>query len=303
MTQRIGFATRKSLLALTQTRWVMAHLSAAGGYACDEVQVVTEGDRVQERPLYEIGGKGLFVTEVEQAIVDGRATFAVHSMKDLPAVLAAGLAIVAIPRRESAWDLLVTREGIALEELPHGARIGTTSLRRKLQLQAQRPDVQCVTLRGNVDTRLARLSAGDFDAIVLAEAGIRRLGMDIRAVRLSETMVPSIGQGVLAIEGHATLAESDPVLARVLAASLEHGDTRVCAEAERSVQRALGADCVTPLGAHATLSEDGAQMCLVGWLARPDGSRSVRASVEGARGEGARLGSALAAELRGGLAG
>lgn len=292
-------ATRRSALALVQTRWVIERYRAMNNwFVYMENQIVTEGDRVQDRPLYEVGGKGLFIKELERALLDGEAEIAVHSMKDLPAELAPGLAVVAVPPRESPWDLLLTRDGRGLSELPKNARVGTTSLRRQLQLRDARSDLEFVPLRGNIDTRLRRLEAGDFDAIVLAEAGVRRLGLSVKAVSLEGVCVPAIAQGALAIEGSPKmLAEGNPPIDRFVAA-LEHSDTRVETDAERAVQRALGADCVTPVGALARVDSREQTLSIQGFLASNDGLRTARARVSGALHEGETLGRALADELR-----
>lgn len=296
-------ATRRSALALVQTRWVIErYRSMNSWFVYEEHQIVTEGDRVQDRPLYEVGGKGLFVKELERALLDNDAEIAVHSMKDLPAALAPWLEVMAVPPRESPWDLLLTRDRRSLSELPKNARVGTTSLRRQLQLREARPDLEFFPLRGNIDTRLRRLQAGDFDAIVLAEAGVRRLGLVVEAVSLEGVVVPAIAQGALAIEGSPTLLASGNPPVDAFVRSLEHSDSRIETDAERSVQRALGADCVTPVGALARIDHANRILEVQGFLASNDGSRSARARVSGGVHEGERLGRALADELRGQLA-
>jgi hydroxymethylbilane synthase len=295
------FATRKSALALAQSGWVLEQYRAqpaSRGLSLSLLHVVTEGDRVQDRPLYEVGGKGLFVKEIERALLDGDAELAVHSMKDLPAGLAEGLEVLAVPVRESPWDLLVTRDGRALSELAEGALVGTTSLRRQIQLREARPDLRFVPLRGNIDTRLRRLEAGEFDAIVLAEAGVRRLGLKLNGRSLEGAVVPAIGQGALAIEGRsASIDRATPNVAE-LARSIDDASARLETELERSVQRALGADCVTPVGALARVSADGLRVEAQGFLATPDGARSARATVSGPVSDAVALGQALAEELR-----
>lgn len=291
------FATRKSALALAQSGWVLEQYRArpeSAGLALQLVHFVTEGDRVQDRPLYEVGGKGLFVKEIERALLDGEAELAVHSMKDLPASVAEGLAVLSIPVRESPWDLLITRDGRGLDALERGAVVGTTSLRRQIQLREARPDLQFVPLRGNIDTRLKRLEAGDFAAIVLAEAGVRRLGLRVQARSLEGVVVPAIGQGALAIEG---LARGNDRVSRV-GPSIDDADARAETEVERAVQRALGADCVTPVGALARVDRAASTVWVRGFLASNDGSRSARAELRGSIADGERLGAALADELR-----
>jgi hydroxymethylbilane synthase len=292
-------ATRRSALALAQTRWVIEqYRSMNSWFAYMENQIVTEGDRVQDRPLYEVGGKGLFVKELERALLDEEAEIAVHSMKDLPGTLAPGLAVMAVPPRESPWDLLLTRDKRSLSELPKNARVGTTSLRRQLQLREARSDLEFIPLRGNIDTRLRRLEAGDFDAIVLAEAGVRRLGLTVKAVSLERVLVPAIGQGALAIEGSPSLLASGNPPIDAFVRSLDHADTHLETNAERAVQRALGADCVTPVGAHAQIDHADRILEIAGFLASNDGKRCVRARVAGGVHEHEKLGQALAEELR-----
>jgi hydroxymethylbilane synthase len=297
----LRLATRKSALALAQSRMVAAAITRAHpGVTVAEVHVVTEGDRVQDRSLAAIGGKGLFVKEIEAAIADGRADFAVHSMKDLPADLAPGLAIACIPARESPWDLLVTADGRALEGLAQGARVGTSSKRRELILRAARPDLEVQMLRGNVDTRLRKLSEGVFDAVVLAEAGVRRLGLTVAATRLEGLMVPAVAQGALALEARA----DDPVTAGYLAA-LHDRRAAVETAAERAVMRALGGSCTVPMGALARWDETAGDLSLEGYFAREDGGAAARRSLAGKAHDpdaAAALGTALAAALREALA-
>ena len=288
---KLRIATRRSALALAQTRATAALLQAKNpGLVIEEVQIVTEGDRVQDRSLAAIGGKGLFIKELETALLDGRADLAVHSMKDLPADLAEGLHIVCVPERESPWDLLVTLDGRALADVKQGATVGTSSLRRKVQLEMVRPDLRIEMLRGNVDTRLRKLREGQFDAIVIAEAGVRRLGTSVSAQQLATEMVPAIGQGALALE-----ARGGDELAASLVSSLRDEGARVTTSAERAVLRALGGSCVTPVGAHARI-RDG-QLEMRGFLASTDGVRRVRADVAGPIVEPEELGRRLAREL------
>lgn len=297
----LRLATRKSALALAQSGQVADRIRAANpGMEVELLHVVTEGDRVQDRPLAQIGGKGLFVKEIEAALLDGRADLAVHSMKDLPADLAPGLVIAAVPSRESPWDLLVTADGRALDALPQGARVGTSSQRRAVQLRAARPDLAISMLRGNVDTRLRRLAEGAFDAVVLAEAGVRRLGLSPRASRLEGALVPAVSQGALALETR----EGD-AYARAALASLHDEVTAVETHAERAVMRALSGSCVTPMGALARWDRAAGSMRIAGFLATDDGARHAADAVEGAvRDEAAAdaLGRALADRLREALA-
>ncbi len=293
---KIRIATRRSALALAQTRMMAAALKAnTPGLEVEEVQMVTEGDRVQDRSLAQIGGKGLFIKELEAALLDGRADLAVHSMKDLPADLAPGLEISAVPERESPWDLLITNDGRALKDLAPNARLGTSSLRRQIQLRAVRPDLVVELLRGNVDTRLRKLREGAFDAIVLAEAGVKRLGLEVSAVRLEGIVVPAIAQGALALE-----TRIGDEATRECVRKLNHAESEVRAIAERAVLRAIEGSCTTPVGALAVHRDD--VITMDGFLASPDGTRSQVARVIGAIGEAPEsVGERLARELLGGL--
>lgn len=273
---KVRLATRRSALALVQSRWVASSLQAhTPGLEVELVEVVTQGDRIQDVSLAEIGGKGLFVSEVEQLLLDGRAELAVHSLKDVPAELAEGLVLGAVPEREDARDVLVTAEGLALDDIEVGARIGTNSLRRSLQLGRQRNDLEYAMLRGNVDTRLKKLAAGDYRAIVLAAAGLRRLGLFDRPLWPIpiDLSVPAVGQGALAIE-----ARADDAATLELLAKIDHAESRACVEAERAFLSALGGDCHTPLAGHARLVESGKRLHFEGWVGAADGGEQVRAS-------------------------
>lgn len=266
-------ATRRSALALAQSRAFARSLEAArAGLSVTELHVVTSGDRIADRPLYEVGGKGLFVKELEEALLDGRAHFAVHSFKDVPAEVAPGLAIACVPAREDPRDVLITKGGVSLEGLSAGARVGTSSLRRASALLSARPDLSIVPLRGNVDTRLRKLDEGHVDAIVLALAGLRRLDLEARATNVlsPEVMLPAIGQGALAIECRADDVETHEALAAV-----HDVETATRVAAERGVMRALGADCHTPVAAHAVRQAD--ELFLRAFVTEPDGSRMRRA--------------------------
>lgn len=265
---RVTYATRKSALALAQARAFVAQLVGANqGLLAEEKQVVTTGDRVQDRPLSEIGGKGLFVKEIEEALLDGSAHFAVHSIKDVPAALPPGLAIVCVPAREDARDVLVSPKYRTLDALPPGAVVGTSSLRRQLMLRRARPDLTFIALRGNVDTRLRKVTAGEADAIVLARAGLVRLGLEAHAtdVLSPEASLPAVGQGALGIEAR---PDSADVLA--LLGAVHHHDTAVCVAAERGVLFALEGDCKTPIAAYAQKMGD--SMRLRAFVAEPSGA-------------------------------
>jgi hydroxymethylbilane synthase len=242
-------ATRRSALALAQCRAFVQRLAAIdAGVVLQELQIVTSGDRIQDRPLADIGGKGLFVKEIEDALLDRRADLAVHSIKDVPGLLPQGLAIVCIPEREDARDVLVAPVHRTLQALPKGARVGTSSLRRLASLKAARPDLDIVPVRGNVDTRLRKVDEGQFEAIVLARAGLVRLGLADRATEIlsPEASLPAVGQGALGIE-----CREDDAFTRARLAPLHHAETAMCVTAERGVLVALGGDCKTPLGAYA----------------------------------------------------
>ncbi len=247
---KIRIATRKSPLALAQTRWVGERIRARRpDVVIEEVQLVTEGDRVLDKPLAKVGGKGLFVSEVEAALAEGRAEIAVHSMKDVPEKLAEGMTLAAIPEREDPRDVIVTPGGGDLFSLEAGARVGTSSLRRAVQLHRMRNDLAFTVLRGNVGTRLRKLDEGEVHAAVLALAGLKRLGLD-RDRKLEvipiEQSIPAVGQGALGIE-----TREDAADVRALLAPLEHDATRIAVECERAFLARLHGSCTTPLAAHA----------------------------------------------------
>lgn len=272
---KLRIATRKSPLALAQARWIASELKRHHpGLEVEELHVVTLGDRIQDRPLSEVGGKGLFVTEIEQALTEGRADMAVHSMKDVPAELAAGLEIVCVPMREDARDVLVTKDGAALDDLEAFSKIGTSSLRRQAQLRMRRNDVICESVRGNVDTRLRKLAEGQYRAIVLALAGLRRLGLTHHQHRVltTEECVPAVGQGALGLE-----ARADDDRTRALLSPLEHWDTRIAVEAERTFLGRLQGGCQLPIGGHASLSHNGTRLRMDALVGSPDGLHIISA--------------------------
>jgi hydroxymethylbilane synthase len=257
------------MLALAQCRAFVARLRAAeAALEAHELQIVTSGDRIQDRPLSEVGGKGLFVKEIEEALLERHADFAVHSMKDVPGTLPSGLILACVPPREDARDALVAPRYGTLDALPRGGTVGTSSLRRALAIGAYRPDLKVVPLRGNVDTRLRKLDAGECDGIVLARAGLVRLGLEARAtqVLLIDVSLPAPGQGALGIECRADDAEMRSLLARV-----HDSEAAICVAAERGVLLAVGGDCKTPLGAYAERA--GASLHIGAFIAGPDGSR------------------------------
>ncbi len=268
--QLLRLATRKSKLALTQARAYAQQLMTANpGLRIEEVHVVTSGDKFQNQSLQALGGKGLFIKEIEEALLDDRADFAVHSIKDVPAELAPGLELAAIPAREDPRDAMVTREGCTLADLPMGARVGTSSLRRRTMLLKQRADLQIAPLRGNVDTRLRKLEEGQSDAIVLAYAGLRRLGMADRATEVlsPEQMLPAVGQGALGIESR----QGDESVISALRKT-DDATTRVRVAAERAFMAAVGGSCHLPVAAYCLL--EGEQLWLRAMLADEDGSNA-----------------------------
>jgi hydroxymethylbilane synthase len=293
---RIG--TRGSQLALAQSRWVQVWLQRQHPQLEVElVTITTSGDRFVEQPLSALGGKGLFVKEIEEALRAGSIDCAVHSMKDVPGELAPGLVIAAVPAREDPRDVLVTPDGLQLEALPRGARLGTSSLRRMALVRAARGDLEVTNLRGNIDTRLRKLARGDCDAIVLACAGLRRLGIRPSGMAFfdPQQFIPAIGQGALAIESRTD--ETTELLA-----PLDDVATRRAVTAERAFLARAGGSCHTPLAAHATVHQDTLDMRAL--IASPDGRQLVRGERRGPVVAASALGIELAEELlRGGGAG
>jgi hydroxymethylbilane synthase len=292
----LRLATRKSKLALAQARAYAASLCRAHpGLSIEELHVVTSGDKIQDRPLQDVGGKGLFIKEIEEALLAGAADFAVHSIKDVPAELAGGLTIAAIPPREDARDVLVSRDNAPLDELHGGARVGTSSLRRRTFLAAVRPDLDIQALRGNVDTRLRKLAEGQVDAIVLAYAGLLRLGMGAEATEVlaPEVLLPAVGQGALGIE----CRDGDIRVAELLSATDDEA-TRVAVTAERAFLAAVGGSCQLPVAGFCLRQGD--ELWLRAMVADPDGGSvrqgELRASWRSADAE--RAGRELGASLR-----
>ncbi len=289
----LRIATRKSQLALWQAEHVATLLRREhAGLEVQLVPMVTQGDRIQDRSLAAIGGKGLFIKELEVALEERRADIAVHSMKDLPGDLPAGLTIAAVLERADARDALLTASAAGLEDLPQGARIGTSSLRRQAQLLAARPDLRIETLRGNVDTRLRRLDAGGMDAIVLACAGLIRLGWESRITARLDTKIslPAVAQGVIGIE-----CRGDDSRTLGLVTVLESPATRIAMDAERAFAHRLGGSCQSPIAAYARL--EGRSLILDGLVAEPDGSRLVRDRQSGSIEDPAALGRLLAERI------
>jgi len=269
---RLTIATRESALALWQAHHIRDRLLGLHpGLAVEILGMTTEGDRMLGSSLAKIGGKGLFVKELESALAEGRADIAVHSMKDVPMHLPPGFRIAAIGEREDPRDAFVANHYGALEQLPVGATVGTSSLRRESQIRARFPFLKVQPLRGNVSTRLRKLDEGQYACIILAAAGLRRLGLGTRitAVLEPEDSLPAVGQGALGIECREERADLHELLA-----PLDHRETNWCVRAERAVSRALAGSCVVPLGAYAGREPDGIR--LRGFVASPDGARMVR---------------------------
>ena len=285
----LTIASRGSQLALWQARWIEARLKELG-HQCRIEIIKTTGDKITDVPLAKVGTKGLFTKEIEEALLDGRADLAVHSLKDLPTELPAGLLLAAVPEREDPRDAVV---GKRLDELPKGARVGTSSLRRAAQLRKLRPDLEIESVRGNLDTRLRKLDEGRYDAILLAAAGLKRLGWGSRIAEIlpAEAMCSAVGQGALAIETRQAGAGFDAVRA------LDHGPTHAAVAAERGVLAALGGGCQVPIGAHATVAGD--RVRVLGVVASPDGAELVRAEGEGAAADAEAVGRRLGEELLG----
>lgn len=291
--QLIRIATRQSPLALWQAEHVRQLLCAQHpDLEVTLVPMVTKGDVILDTPLAKVGGKGLFVKELELALLEQRADIAVHSMKDVPVEFPDGLGLVCICERDDPHDALVSNHYDSLDALPQGAIVGTSSLRRQCQLRAARPDLHIKDLRGNVGTRLSKLDNGEYDAIILAAAGLRRLGLEARIrARLSvQQSLPAVGQGAIGIE-----CRLDDVRVRALLAPLNHADTADRVVAERAMNNRLQGGCQVPIGSYAELTGD--QLYLRALVGAPDGSRLLQAEIRGPRTEAEQLGSALAEQL------
>ena len=290
---RLTIGTRGSKLALWQANWVKAQLRSTHAGLEVELQIIkTTGDKITDVPLAQVGGKGLFVKEIEEALLDGRVDLAVHSMKDVPTVFPDRLGLVATSEREDPRDALLSHAVATIRDLPQGARVGTASLRRQAQLLRERPDLEIVSLRGNLDTRLRKLADGEFAAILLANAGLRRLGWaaDIAHPIPIEEMVPAIGQGALGLE-----ARLDDTATRTRIAFLNHPDSADAVTAERALLARLEGGCQVPIAAHATI--DGDRITLRGLVADETGSRFVTSCEEGPRDQAEILGREVAEDL------
>jgi hydroxymethylbilane synthase len=295
MRKQIRIGTRKSLLALTQSTWIKEQIEKRNpDIDVELVKIVTTGDKITDVPLAKVGGKGLFVKEIEEAMLRGEIDLAVHSMKDVPAELPDPLFLGVVPRREDPRDAFISNTCGSVRELPPAAKVGTSSLRRKAQLFNLRPDLVIEDLRGNLDTRLRKLDEGQFDAIVLATAGLNRLGMSTRVTSFfsPEEMLPAVAQGALGLE----LRREDPETLGFIS-FLHDRETAVAVEAERSFLKRLEGGCQVPLGAFAEL-RDG-NLLVTGLIASIDGGTILRRSISGPPENGASLGIQLAEELLG----
>ncbi|RLD99906.1 MAG: hydroxymethylbilane synthase [Aquificota bacterium] len=286
MNIRIG--TRGSKLALWQANHVREMIEALSPeHHVDLVVIKTKGDKILDAPLAKVGGKGLFVKEIEEALLEGRVDMAVHSMKDVPTELPHGLEIGAIPKREEPWDLLVAKEEAHLSSLPQGAKVGTSSLRRKAQLLAKRPDLEIRPLRGNLDTRFRKLKETDLDAIVVALAGVKRLGINSLPMRVlsPQECLPAIGQGALALE----VRQGEM---REILEALHHPETEACVKAERAFLAHIGGSCQIPVAAIGKV--EGEEIILQGLIASPDGRDIYRGEKRGPTTQAQNLGLELA---------
>ena len=280
-------------MALVQANWVKDKLSKQFPDLTIELEIIqTKGDKILDVPLANVGGKGLFVKEIEEAVLDGRAHLAVHSIKDVPAEFPEGLGIVAVAEREDFRDVLVSRDGLKLDELPSGARIGTSSLRRRAQLLNRRPDLKIESIRGNVETRLSKIVTENLDGVILAAAGLNRLGLAHKITQHLEpgVMLPAIGQGALGLE-----TRMDDKVVLDIISFLDHRDTAVCVKAERAFLERLEGGCHVPIAALGVLKKDRLQ--LTGLVADPDGRKCLRDRLEAEPEEAEELGKSLAEEL------
>lgn len=288
---KIIIGSRGSQLALWQANWVRDRLAAAGYEP--QIQIIrTTGDKLQNVPLTSGGTKGLFIKEIEEALLGNSIDLAVHSLKDLPTDQPAGLCVAAVPEREDARDVLISKLGGKLSELPSASRVGTSSLRRQAQLRGLRRDIEIAPMRGNLDTRLRKLDRGDCDALILAAAGVHRLGLRdrITAYFTPNEMCPAVGQGALAIE-----TRGDDKRAKQAVESLDHQPTHLSVRAERATLRGLGGGCQVPIAAYATFA--GSELHLVALVASLDGGRIIRATATGPGDDPEGLGQSVARDL------
>ena len=293
MEKIIKIGTRGSKLALWQANWVKSALKAGHpSLSVELVAIKTKGDKILDVPLAKVGGKGLFVKEIEDALLNGRIDLAVHSMKDMPAEIPNGLCIGAIPKRETPQDVLISRKGLLLSQLKQNARIGTSSLRRTAQLLHARPDLVVLPLRGNLDTRLKKLETENLDAIILAAAGVKRLGLEHRITEYldEKVMLPAVGQGALCIE----IRENDPEVESIIAL-LEHHQTRTVVLGERAFLNRLEGGCQVPIAAHGKIEKSAFTLC--GLVASVDGTTVIRETLSGHKDSSEIIGVKLADRL------
>jgi hydroxymethylbilane synthase len=296
--KRIRIGTRGSALALWQAKFVLEELTRRYPIEAELVPIRTSGDRFQTASIEQVqvegGTKGIFIKEIEDALLVGSIDLAVHSMKDVPTEMATGLAFAAITKREDPRDCLISRDNCPLKDLPRGIRVGTGSLRRQAQLRRLRPDLEVVEIRGNVDTRMKKVATGEFEAVVLAVAGVTRLGAREKIAEIfePEAMLPAVGQGALGIETRA----GDHEIARLVADALDHAETRVCASAERALLRELDGGCQMPLGALAR--ETKGEIHLEACVFSADGRDFVRRDLKGQAGQPEQIGKRLGQILR-----
>ncbi|MBW2645966.1 MAG: hydroxymethylbilane synthase [Deltaproteobacteria bacterium] len=293
MSKLVKIGTRGSALAIWQAEWVRDCLLAAhADLSIELVRIKTQGDKILDVPLAMVGGKGLFVKEIEEALLDKRVDLAVHSMKDMPAEIPDGLCIGAVPERETPWDVLISKDSRPFEKLPEGAVIGTSSLRRGSQLKHIRPDIRLESLRGNLDTRIRKLETENLDAIILAAAGVKRLGMEDRITEYltEDIMLPAIGQGALGIE----IREDDDFI-REIVGGLNHPESKTVVFGERAFLNRLEGGCQVPIAAFGKIN--GSMFELTGLVAEVDGSKVIRQSITGPPEESEALGVTLAERL------
>lgn len=278
---------------MTQSRWVRDELQAAfSGLEIEFIQITTKGDKILDAPLAQVGGKGLFVKEIEEALLRGEADFAVHSLKDVPTEIPEGLEVSIFPKRHDPRDALVSREGLELSRLPRDSKVGTSSLRRMAQLRYYRPDLKILSLRGNLDTRLKKLKEGQFDAIVVAAAGMHRLGFTIKITEFIPTpiMIPAVGQGALALEFRSNDLEVKKILK-----SIHDPETEICVSAERAFLAKLQGGCQVPIGAHAELIDG--KVSIKGFVGDENGMRIIMRDAEGLPEKAEKLGNQVATEI------
>ena len=287
---KIRIGTRKSKLALWQANYVKEFLEKNYGVEAELVKITTTGDKITDVPLAKIGGKGLFVKEIEKALLDGEIDLAVHSLKDVPMVIPKGLKLGAITKREYPYDVLISKSGKKLKELPSGSKVGTSSLRRQVQIRRLRRDLKVEVLRGNVDTRMRKLKEGLYDAIILAYAGVKRMGYEKEITEVLNYFIPAVGQGSLAIE----IREGDRKVEELIK-PLNHRESYLSAICERAFLRELEGGCQVPIGAHAQVN--GSKICIKGFISDLQAERFIEDTVEGSVDNAEEVGKELAKRL------